>query len=118
MPRTVERHGQSGRPTQVNRRQNLVPVRRCSDRLVPYGIGVPATHLLVVEDDEALGANLLQALCGQGYDARWVRSGREARATTFPPPDLVLLDLGLPDVDGVVLCRELHAEVPAPSSWP
>jgi DNA-binding response OmpR family regulator len=89
-----------------------VPVRRCSDRLVPYGIGVPATHLLVVEDDEALGANLLQALCGQGYDARWVRSGREARATTFPPPDLVLLDLGLPDVDGVVLCRELRAEVP------
>ena len=65
--------------------------------------------LLVVEDDESIGRPLTAALQGQGYDVLWALTAAEAlELATLEPPVLVLLDLGLPDLDGVELCRTLR----------
>jgi len=64
--------------------------------------------ILVVEDDPGIGANLTRALVTQGYDADLVGTGADALAAIATrPPDAVLLDLGLPDVDGIDLCRTM-----------
>ncbi|MGB9378171.1 MAG: response regulator transcription factor [Mycobacteriales bacterium] len=69
--------------------------------------------VLVVEDDEAIGSELRQALTSAGFATTWVVDGAAARqAVHSQAPDLILLDLGLPDVDGVRLCRELRQQVP------
>ena len=66
--------------------------------------------LLVVEDDADIAGELLQALAGHGYDAVAVESGAQATAAVQDRrPDLILLDLGLPDICGVALCRRLRA---------
>lgn len=71
------------------------------------------TRLLVVEDDEAIGSDLRQALTGYGFRTAWVRTGADALAAAEEEaPDLVLLDLGLPDADGVGLCRALRERLP------
>jgi len=71
------------------------------------------TRLLVVEDDETIGETLASSLRGHGYEVDWRRGGRPALdaavATAF---DLVLLDLGLPDLDGTEVCRRLRAAQP------
>jgi two-component system KDP operon response regulator KdpE len=59
------------------------------------------TRVLVVEDDEALGRALVINLKVHGYDAQAVRTGAAALAAAASGrPDLVVLDLGLPDLDG------------------
>jgi DNA-binding response OmpR family regulator len=67
--------------------------------------------LLVVEDEEKIGHLLVSALTANGYSVTWRRDGRgalqAARSATF---DLALLDLGLPDIDGVEVCRTLKRE--------
>ena len=75
-----------------------------------------SADLLVVEDDADIAAELLQALTGHGYRAELATSGALALARVRDHwPDLVLLDLGLPDVDGVALCRRLRAVLPVES---
>jgi DNA-binding response OmpR family regulator len=72
---------------------------------------MPPDLLLVVEDDESIGAALSKALTSQGHDVTWVRTGEEALARALERrPSLVLLDLGLPDLDGVEVCRQLRAQ--------
>ncbi len=67
-------------------------------------------RLLVVEDDTTIGAALHTSLRTHGHDVRWERTGHDAlRAAAGPAFDLVLLDLGLPDLDGVEVCRRLRA---------
>jgi len=71
---------------------------------------VTAERILIVEDDERIGSTLLRALEGSGYQACWVQTGRDATAAVSAQrPDLVLLDLGLPDIDGLEVCRLIHA---------
>lgn len=66
--------------------------------------------VLVVEDDAAIGSVLDSALRGHGHTVRWCRDGRSALRETAA--DLVLLDLGLPDIDGVEVCRRLRSALP------
>jgi DNA-binding response OmpR family regulator len=66
--------------------------------------------VLLVEDDETIGAALQRGLSARGYHVDWYRTGHPALDAS--PADLVLLDLGLPDVDGVQVCRELRARRP------
>lgn len=68
------------------------------------------SRLLVVEDDETIGSVLESSLRAHGHQVSWRRSGRDAlRAAAETDFDLVLLDLGLPDLDGVEVCRQLRA---------
>ncbi len=56
---------------------------------------------------------LVSELSGQGYAARLAPTGEEAlRLARAEPPDAVLLDLGLPDLDGVHVCRSLRRLLP------
>lgn len=64
-------------------------------------------RVLVVEDDAGIARSLLRGLERAGYLAQVVDSGRAALAVD-PLPDAVLLDLGLPDLDGVEVCRQLR----------
>ncbi|RSN56390.1 DNA-binding response regulator [Amycolatopsis sp. WAC 04182] len=69
--------------------------------------------LLVVEDDDAIGGVLESTLRLHGYEVSWQRDGRTALAAAADGDiDFVLLDLGLPDLDGVEVCRRLRAELP------
>ena len=70
-------------------------------------------RLLVVEDDPDIGPQLVHAMEVQGYQAYLAPDAAAAhRLATEHLPDLVLLDLGLPDLDGVELCRRLRALLP------
>ncbi len=70
-------------------------------------------RLLVVEDDETIGSLLESGLAADGHTVTWVRGGRSAlREAALVEFDLVLLDLGLPDLDGVEVCRQLRARQP------
>jgi two-component system KDP operon response regulator KdpE len=71
--------------------------------------------LLVVEDDAPHRRSLRVGLSARGYDVVEAADGRSARAAVEARrPDLVLLDLGLPDIDGVDLCRHLRLWPAAP----
>jgi two-component system OmpR family response regulator len=73
-----------------------------------------ATRVLVVEDDLELGALVLNYLADFGMPAQVVTSGTAMRAALHAEPfDFVLLDLMLPDVDGLELCRWIKAAFPA-----
>jgi DNA-binding response OmpR family regulator len=71
-------------------------------------------HIVVVEDDEGIGASLERTLVGQGYAVTWVRTGADALAAVDPTTALVILDLGLPDQDGLEVCRQLRSGPAAP----
>ncbi|HEX6935783.1 MAG TPA: response regulator, partial [Actinomycetes bacterium] len=73
------------------------------------------TRLLVVEDDAGLARALAINLRGRGYDVDTAADGTTALATAAArPPDLVVLDLGLPDMDGVEVIRGLRGWTSAP----
>jgi DNA-binding response OmpR family regulator len=63
-------------------------------------------RVLLVEDDVRVGGALEAAMRRRGYDL--IRACTAAEALAAPPVDLVLLDLGLPDRDGIEVCRELR----------
>jgi DNA-binding response OmpR family regulator len=66
--------------------------------------------VLVVEDDETIGRVLESRLRAHRHDVVWVRTGTAALRTAGQRDfDLVLLDLGLPDLDGFEVCRELRS---------
>jgi DNA-binding response OmpR family regulator len=64
--------------------------------------------VLVVEDDPGIATQLVRGLDRAGYTAESVSLG--ADALRLPVPDVVLLDLGLPDIDGVDVCRRLREQ--------
>ena len=72
-------------------------------------------RVLVVEDDISLGSVLQRGLVEDGHAVDLERTLAGARrAVAINPYHLVVLDLGLPDGDGLSLCRELHASADPP----
>jgi two-component system, OmpR family, KDP operon response regulator KdpE len=70
----------------------------------------PASRVLVVEDEPALLRALRINLRARGYDVAVASAGRQALAEARQrPPDVVVLDLGLPDLDGTEVIRDLRA---------
>ncbi|HEY0414937.1 MAG TPA: response regulator transcription factor [Gaiellaceae bacterium] len=68
--------------------------------------------LLLVEDDDSIAEPLADGLRREGFEV--TRAATGAEALDAPPADLVLLDLRLPDVDGLTVCRELRARSDVP----
>jgi DNA-binding response OmpR family regulator len=69
-------------------------------------------RLLIVEDDPAIAGPMGDGLRRQGFEIECVTTG--ADALNADPGDLVLLDLGLPDLDGAVVCRRLRDRTSVP----
>jgi len=70
-----------------------------------------AARLLVVDDEETLAEMLGTALRFAGYDVELASGGIEAlKAVKDNPPDLVVLDVNLPDLDGFEVCRRLRRD--------
>jgi len=69
-------------------------------------------RILVVEDDDAIAEPLARGLEREGYAVTRAATGQEALDNT--DVDLVLLDIGLPDIDGYEVCRQLRARATAP----
>jgi two-component system catabolic regulation response regulator CreB len=64
-------------------------------------------HILIVEDEAAIADTLIFALQGEGFTTTWLSLGAAAlehqRAT---PADLIILDIGLPDISGFETCKQ------------
>jgi DNA-binding response OmpR family regulator len=104
----VESSGQTDGPRRRMDRQGLTPAR---PRLA--GVAAPSSSVLLVEDDVSLGGGLVAVLAGSGHQVRWAQTGTQARQLLAAGvADLVLLDLGLPDCDGLDLCQELRGRYP------
>jgi DNA-binding response OmpR family regulator len=64
-------------------------------------------RVLVVEDEEDIAFPLVRTLEREGYDVAWVDSGQKALDDVAARhADVVILDLGLPDMDGLEVCRK------------
>jgi len=78
------------------------------EQLDPVGVGPRPTRILIVEDDAEVAEALSIGLSRQGYEALIAENGRSAMALARSErPDLVVLDLGLPDADGLELCETI-----------
>ena len=66
-------------------------------------------RILIVDDEPSILATMAPLLRGRGYDVSTATSGHAAlEAVDRQPPQLVILDLGLPDLDGIEVCRRLR----------
>src|SRR6187549_1151072 len=75
----------------------------------------PAPTVLVVEDDEEARAVLVRELGSRGYRIQEAADGRSAlERWAAARPDVVLLDLGLPDMDGLEVIRRIRSEAMTP----
>ena len=72
-------------------------------------------RILVVDDEMSIQQALEPLLRAQGYDVDMVGSGRDAlRAVAERLPDVIVLDLGLPDLDGTAVCAKIRATSTSP----
>lgn len=71
-------------------------------------------RLLLIEDDDRIAGPLTEGLGRYGFTVDHVRTGAAGLAGTDGSADLVLLDLGLPDMDGLDVCRSLRARSAVP----
>ena len=72
---------------------------------------MPQANILVVEDDESLSDVLVYNLERDGYEVALARDGQEGlNRARLKCPDLVVLDLMLPQVDGLEVCRQLKSD--------
>lgn len=71
---------------------------------------MPAVRIGLCEDDADLRSVLTRALRAEGFEVRATMTGHEAvEAFSIGPPDLLVLDIGLPDADGRDVCQALRS---------
>ena len=74
-----------------------------------------SSRILVIEDEPAIADSLVYALRTEGFAPEWHATGREGLAAFAREACvLVILDVGLPDMSGFDLCRELRTRTPVP----
>jgi two-component system, OmpR family, KDP operon response regulator KdpE len=75
----------------------------------------PASRILLVDDDVSIQRALAPLLRSRGYHVDVVGTGHEAvKSVENSGPDLIVLDLGLPDLEGAEVCRRIRAHTKAP----
>lgn len=75
----------------------------------------PALHILVVDDDPKVRLLLRRCFEGEGYRVSEAAGGVEAeRVVAGDPPDLVTLDISLPDIDGLAVARDIRSRSDVP----
>ncbi len=76
---------------------------------------MPSARILVVEDDPDIRTVLMDQLSLDGYDPVGASNGKEAiEKLDEAAPDLVILDLKLPDIDGLVICQQIRQKSDVP----
>jgi DNA-binding response OmpR family regulator len=81
----------------------------------PGAASPPGGTVLLVEDEENIGGLVRTYLKREGYQVVWVRTGAEGLAELARHPvRIIVLDIGLPDVDGFELCRRIRARSSTP----
>jgi DNA-binding response OmpR family regulator len=87
----------------------LLRVAIAHERIIAdTGLGRRIMHILVVEDDEHVSEALSYALTQHGHTVTWVSTGTDALRKAADA-EFVLLDLGLPDLDGYEVCRRIRS---------
>src|SRR5919197_2643938 len=77
--------------------------------------GTPAQSILVVEDEASIASFVALYLKNAGYSVKRAATGGEALASVAQArPDLIILDLMLPDIDGVDVCRRIRQRSDVP----
>ena len=73
------------------------------------------SSLLLVEDDAAIAGPLMRALDKAGHETTWVSTGGDAELVVLDAaPELVVLDLGLPDIPGETVLQEIRRRSQVP----
>ncbi len=73
------------------------------------------TQILIIEDDPSIGKLLRRALLHEGYDTKLVADGYEGlQAFTEQEPELIILDVMLPGIDGIEVCKRIREESALP----
>lgn len=67
------------------------------------------TRVVIAEDDPAIAEPLARALVREGYDIQVAPDGLQALSEAQAGADLLILDLGLPELDGLEVCRQLRS---------
>jgi DNA-binding response OmpR family regulator len=92
-----------------------VSVEAASPSLRPSGNRAVGGTVLIVEDEHSIGALIRSYLSRDGYGVVWVRSGEEALVELVRHSvRIVVLDLGLPGMDGFEVCRQVRARSSVP----
>src|SRR5205823_8535826 len=103
---------------ELRRRRIPVHARRAGGNARRGGAGDHMTRparILLVDDETSIQRAVAPLLRARGYTVELVGTGADAlEAVASRAPDLIVLDLGLPDVDGVELCVRLREESKAP----
>jgi len=74
-----------------------------------------AARILLVDDEVSIQRAVVPLLKSRGYDVESAATGAEAlRIVAAHPPDLIVLDLGLPDIEGTEVCRRVRAQSTMP----
>ena len=69
-------------------------------------------HILIVEDEAAIADTLIFALQGEGFTTTWLTLGQAAlEHQRQTPADLLILDIGLPDITGYELAKRIRARL-------
>jgi DNA-binding response OmpR family regulator len=76
---------------------------------IPPNMQGMTSRVVIVEDEEDIAFPLVRTLEREGYDVQWLDSGQRALDdVAVTPTDVVILDLGLPDMDGLEVCRKMR----------
>src|SRR5580765_598474 len=112
MPSTVRGARPGGRARQANVRQSRCKYAALTDAPHAFPVTMRRVHVLVVEDEDAIAVPLAEGLSREGFTVMRVATGQAA--LDAPVPDVVLLDLRLPDLDGYEVCRRMRARSDVP----